>query len=267
MDTLTLQEAITRVADNVRDATPGVSTASSAAPNQMIDTGRRGIGKDREWNGSQVLFLQPEAGASGIADNTAYDVTGYETLTGTFTFSRNVTSLSGVPQNVPYLIIRSRGQGHPYRAYIRALDWALKKLAPLTAISFTTSTVAGARDYVIPDGIRGIYDVVGTHSGSTYGFRPLHDWDVLPGRILRLGAFVPVDAQLGLTVYGMAAPALPTTLLGTITADADELIDFATEYLMRGSPRPQDMQKAGGLQQERIRLSSVYLPANYVEVI
>lgn len=267
MDTLTLQEAISRVADNVRDATTGVSTATSVAPNQMIDTGRRGIGKDKEWNGSQVLFLQPEAGGAGISDNTAYDVVDYTTNTGVFTFARGVTSLSGVAQNVPYLIIRTRGQGHPYRSYIRALDWALKKLNPLTPTTFSLTTVAGTQDYTIPANIRGIYDVVATHEGRNYGMRPVADWDVLPGRLLRLGVYVPVDAPLTLTVYALGASVLPTTLLGTITAEADELVDYATEYLQRSSPRPQEVQKAGGYQQERLRFNAGYLPANYVEVI
>lgn len=267
MDTLTLQEAIARVADAVRDGTPGVTTAASVAPNQFIDNGRKGIGKDKDWAGSQVLFLQPEASAAGIADNTAFDVSGYAANTTLFTLTRDVTNLSGVAQNVPYLLIRTRGQGHPYRSYIRALAWAVQKINPVSAVTYAQATAANVYTYAIPANVQGIYDVTATVQGVEYGLRPVQDWDVKPGRVLKLGQLVPVDYPLALTVSTLQAPTLPTTLLGTITCDADELIDAAAEYLQRGSMRPQDNQKAGNLQQERLRFNTNYVPANYVEVI
>lgn len=268
MQTITLQDAISFVADNMRDLTLGTTTQNTAATNQMTDASRVGVGKDAQWVGSQVVLLQPEAGAAGLVGNTPFDVTGYNKSTGLFTFSRDFNATSGVPANVPYMLIRTRGQGTPYRGYIRALTWALAKLNLVVPdLDSNIITAAADWDYTIPPGITHVYDITTEVQGQVWGFRPETDWRLRPGRKLILNRGLPVEMNLPLTLSVLRTVTLPTTPLGTMTVPLDELVDFASEYLGRTSPRASDMQKAGNLQQERLRFSSSYLPPNAVEVI
>lgn len=262
METLTLQELIEYVADSVRDLVPGESTNSSAQPNVLQDTSKGGR-RPNHWQNSEIVFCEPEATLAGRTGSNPFVVTGYSN--GVFTLDHDFGP-AGIPQGVPYFILRNHGQGNPYRAYLTAIKRALDNLGVSVASSeaFTSST--GLYNYSIPT-----LDTVHTVLLNTTEYGPYSlsatDWDMLPGRLIALNHDITVDFPWTVTMYGRKFSAMPTSLDGTVTVDLDEVVDFASEYLNRTSARPLDQAKGQSLQAERIRFKRRYALPNEKLVI
>ena len=267
MEVITLQDALVAVADAVRDVVEGTTTASINTPTQMQDATKIG-GKDKMWQGSEVVFLEPDATTAGMTGSNPYEVTDFNASSGLFTLNKNFASGNGVPSNVRYLLLRARGQGNPYRSYLRAIRYALDKLDTSTDSRDTSlTTAADTFEYTIPAGLDTIYDVVFHHATlGHYALRP-DWWDIAPGRkLVLLNRNLTVASLWTLWLYGTTYVDLPAALSGTMRVPLEELVQQAEEYLRRTSPRQQEAARAGNLTQERLRFTQTRVHPNEKEL-
>lgn len=267
METLAYQDLIVALAEANRDHTPGITSANAAITNQMIDASRGGTARDRLWEGSEIIFLEPSARNAGRTGLNPFIVTGF-TNTGIFTFNTSWSNSTGVPANLPYAIIRNRGQGAPYRSYAEALRYALSKNGDVQEVLNTSLlTSAGNYTYTIPAGIDAIYEVTFTGPTGRLSVRPGW-WTVLPGRRLFLNnPRLPVAGAYTIEIMGLQRVTLPTELDATLRIALDEIIDLGLEYLSRGGVRPGDTKRGDNLMQERLRTNYFPYYSNLVEVL
>lgn len=267
MELVTLQEAILALADTMRDLTDGVTTTSVNTRTQLQDTAKANS-KDKLWQGSELLLLEPDATNAGFTGRNPREVVGFDSATGLFTLNGDFNSGNGVPANVRYALLRNRGQGTPYRTYLRALRYALDKMDTSTdAIDSSLTTAANTWDYTVPAGLSTVYDVVFENADlGRYSLRP-DWWDVAPGRVITLlNRNLTVETPWTLHLYGTISATLPTTLTGTMRVSFEELLNQAEEFLRRTSPRQQENGRAGNLTQERVRFSSTRVHPNEKEL-
>ena len=188
MEAVTLQQLVQYVADSVRDLVPGVTTNATASPTQLQDTTKAGR-RPNHWQNSEIVFLEPQATAAGRTGENPFVVTGY--TNGLFTLDHNFGG-AGIPQGVPYFIVRNHGQGNPYRSYLTAIKRALDNLGVAVSSSEGFSTSASLYTYSIPT-----LDTVHTVTVETSDLGPYQlmpdDWDVFPGRQIRFVRDVSVE--------------------------------------------------------------------------
>lgn len=265
----TLQDLILALADAARDLTLGRTTASMTGSTKMQDSSRAGQGRDRHWENSEVFFLEPAATTAGRTGNQPFVITGYNAADGTFTLSHGFSNAAGVPSGVEYAIIRTRGQGHPYRSYQRALRYALEKME--LAVDARDSALVTANEtfvYTIPAGLDTLYDVWFVRGTQRQSLRP-DWWDTAPGRQLLLrNRYLTVGEGWTLELHGTKRVQLPENLTDTINVPYDDVVEFGLEFLLRNSSRGQDQQKAGSYYAERNRRRFYrYQRANEREII
>lgn len=263
METVSLQDLIKDVATAMRDVVISVTT-SIAPPNQFFDSNMGVTGAvNGQYNGSQVVFQEPEYSANGGINGNVHTVTGYAYIGGNYTVRPDIHA-AGAPGGwtVPYFLIRGQGRGNPYIAYVAAIRYALDELNVHTNV-FDSSLVTADQtyDYVLPGTLGGVNRVEFAKTGYTTLQVLPRDWEMRPGRKLHLrNANLYVAFGWTLNLYGIAPSPLPTTLNGTVYGPRSLIVDLATEYLQRSSTRQADNQRAALKQQERLRynrLSSI----------
>jgi hypothetical protein len=253
------------VADNLRELAVGVTTDAMGTPaNTMRDTGRANQGKDRWWQGSQVLLLDAPA---GLAAAQPFVVTDFNGATGTFTLDKPFGA-TGVPQGVGYALIRQRGHGVPYASYLRALRYALDRLDTSTDVVDTSlATAANTWEYTLPATVDTVYEVEFELAGARQSLPPRW-WGVAPGRKLVLAnRKLPVANGYAIRVHGRKWAALPASLQGTVRVNLDELVDRATERLTRSGTEQREAARGAFMAQELARTASTYPYPNETEVI
>lgn len=265
MEVVSLQDMVLAVADNLRELALGVTTDAMTTPaNTMRDTGKANQGKDRWWQGSQVLLLDAPAGLTGAQPFT---VTDFNSATGTFTLDKNYGA-NGVPQGVNYALIRQRGHGVPYASYLRALRYALDRLDSSTdAVDTSLATAASTWEYTLPATVDTVFDVEFDNGTARQSLMPSW-WTLAPGRKLVLtNRKLPVANGYTIRVHGRKWAALPTSLQGTVRVNLDELVDRATERLTRSSSEQREAARGAFMAQELARLGSTYPYPNEQEVL
>jgi hypothetical protein len=267
METVTLQDAIMALADAQKDLVLGTTTSNSADTTHFVDTGKAN-GRDRWWEGSEVFFLEPAATAAGLTATQPFDVRGYISASGIFTLNKVFKASGNVAAGLDYALIRNQGRGIPYRTYVNALKYALRKLdISADAVDNSITTATDTWEYVVPAGLSTLYDVFLDKTGYGHGALRPDWWDVGPGRtLILLNRNLPMGVGWNLQLKGRTYATPPTSLSGTMTVPLEELVDLAQEYLNRNSTRVQENQRGSTLQQERLRFSSNYIYPNEKEL-
>jgi hypothetical protein len=258
MEAVSLQNLIKDVADQVMELSTGTTTSNSASVVTANDGNFATYQGLANWQGSQFVFEEPASTSAGNINPGPHFVSSYSS--GVWAVNLAFRSSGVVPAGLNYFVIRPGGRGKPYSAYLRALNYALDRLnvqADMRDSTLTTAT--NTWEYTIPAGFAAISDVVLTKTGyMDQLLRAGLDWDMRPGRKLWLkNQYVTVDFGWGLSLYGIAESTLPATLDATVYCPRADVADLAAEYLQRNSPRPQDNQRGGARQQERLRFGTM----------
>lgn len=263
MENISLYDLVARLADNLRDYSPGTTT-TGLATNTFSDTSRAST-KDKHWVNSEIIFAEPAYTSAGNTGVQPFVVTN--SVAAAFTLDHNARA-AGTSANLNYMMLRHFGMGTPYRGYLNALKYALDKLGMLADSSDASLvTATGTYEYVIPAGLKTLHTVE-VYSGTAYGpweLRP-DQWQLLPGRVLRLTRGVEVAFPWNLTLRGRVAVTLPTALDTTLLCNVEEVIEYASEYLNRTSNRAASQQKGANQQQERLRTKRNYIYPNEQEL-
>lgn len=205
----------------------------------LVDGALAGVGKDNEYNGSELTILDGTALTSGDADGTgAARVTAFAVLSGTFTFvpARGVATAAGTT----YVIEAPGGQGFTRAQKVEALRAAHDAWAPKYQVANEAlTTAANTYEYPIPAGWWSLFDVAYKPAG-TAGERW---WSLAPAywRVLRPERAAVLRRDLGaghaLRLQGRAARTFPTLLADTVHVPADWLVAMARIILLmdRGS--------------------------------
>jgi hypothetical protein len=265
MELVSLEDMVLAVADNLRELSVGVTTDAMSTPlTAMRDTGRANQGKDRWWQGSQVLLLGSPAGLTAAQPFTVMD---FNSATGTFTLDK-AFGATGVPQGVNYALIRQRGHGVPYTSYLRALRYALDRLdSSGDVVDTSLDTAASTWEYTLPATVDTVFDVE-LDNGTVRQSLPPRWWGLAPGRTLVLtNRKLPVANAYTIRVHGRKWAALPSTLAGTVRVNLDELVDRATERLTRSNTEQREAARGAFMAQELARLAGTYPYPNEQEVI
>jgi hypothetical protein len=267
METVTLQDMVMAVADAMKDLVTGTTSAASADTTHFVDTGKAN-GRDRWWENSEVFFLEPAATAAGLTATQPFEVRGYVSASGLFTLNKPFKAAGNVPVSLDYALIRNQGRGTPFRGYVNAIKYALRKL-DISSDSTDASIVTqpNVYEYVVPAGLSTVYDVYLDKTGYGHlGIRP-DWWDVAPGRTLVLkNRNLTVSLGWTLQLKGRIWATPPTSLTGTMSVPLEEMVDLAQEYLLRNSTRSQENTRSQGLQEERLRFSNNYVYPNEKEL-
>ena len=261
---VTLQDLLTAVADGARDLTVAVTSNSQAQPNTLYAGGLAGR-RPNHWQHSEIFFKEPEATAAGRTGQHPFTVASY--TDGLFTLDHDFGP-TGVPSGVEFYIVRNHGQGNPYRAYLRALQRAVENLGVHSVVSLAgPATASGVYTYSIPAGLDTIFAVdIDSGDYGPYELRP-DQWEVAPGRGIKLARNLTVAFPWNLTFRGRLWGTLPATLDGTIVCDRDEVVDLALEYLFRTSNKAPDQGKGQNLQAERLKFRTIASYPNEVRLI
>lgn len=268
MESVSLQNLIKDVADEVTESYEGSTTAPGTNTVNFIDA-RFAVGVanylDDEWLGSEVVFEEPAYTAAGCINPGPHIINDFISASGTFASNLAFRTAGVVPSGLNYFLIRPRGQGTPYKGYLKALRYALDELNVSVASDDTTlTTVASTYDYTIPAGIAGVYDVWFTKSGYLdQRLRPGLDWEMKPGRKLWLqNQNLTVSLGWTLHLHAVTESPVPATLDGVVYCPRSAVVDLATEYLLRNRPNPPDNARAQNRQQERLRYNRLLPRAN-----
>lgn len=267
---VTLEELVLAVAANLHDYVEGTTTASQATTNKMTDTNREGAGDQRHAH-SQVLFLQPATGLTGLNPKT---VTAFDSATGVFTFTDNWNGTNGVPSGTDYAIINVAGEGYPYADIVKAARQALAALRPSVSIAETAVAITVASgsmawiEATVPATLEMLEEVHAVRSAEDIGLiRPGRDgWTVVRGtRLLRLDRNLPLNTGDTLTLYGTGPATFPATLADSVDIDLEEWTGATIEFLTRAGDRA-DAALSQSLYVDRVRSVPQYRRPNSARV-
>lgn len=269
MQTVSLQDFVLAVAENLRELRMGTTTATAAVGNQLVDSDLIN-NRNRFWVDSEILLLEPLASIAGAAPQSKpFLVRDFDGNTGTLTLDREFAPGVGVPQGLEYALWRPQGRGAPYRAYRQALKQALDYYGSYTDLvddSLTTS--AGTYEYTIPYPMTSLY-LVELLDSEGYGHKltaGIH-YNLWPNRQLVLHRGLPVEGNYGLRISGVLGAYVPPDWTDTIRIDYDDVLEYTVELLQRGSPRQIDAARSGNQQQERLRFRKRIPYPNEQEII
>jgi hypothetical protein len=263
VEAVSLQDLIKDVADQMGELSTGTTTANSASTVTANDANFGTYQGLTNWQGSQLIFEEPAATSSGHTTPGPHFISTL--AAGIWTSTLAFRAAGVVAAGLNYFVLRPGGRGKPYAAYLRALNYSLDKLnVQQDTLDSSLTTVASTYEYTIPAGIAALSDVYLVKAGyDDQLLRGGLDWDMRPGRKLWIrNSNVTVALGWTLKLAGIAESALPATLNATVYCPRSEVADLATEYLQRNSPRPQDNQKGGARQQERLRFGTLLPRAN-----
>lgn len=263
MEAVSLQDLIKDVADQMGELSTGTTTAASASTVTANDSNFGTYQGLTNWQGSQLVFEEPAATASGHTTPGPHFISTL--VSGIWTSTLAFRASGVVASGLGYFVLRPGGRGKPYAAYLRALNWALDKLnVQQDILDSSLTTAASTYEYTIPAGIAALSDVYLVKAGyDDQLLRGGLDWDMRPGRKLWVrNSNVTVSFGWTLKLAGIAESAVPATLGATVYCPRSEVSDLATEYLLRNSQRQQDNQKGGARQQERLRFGTLLPRSN-----